>query len=233
LSLKQRIQEDVKRSTYRYFKDLDTIFCDYIYGDHYYITLEDVLYHYLVKRDLDWGCEFTLEAIDLVELVSRLYAVFIKADTYYRKTHSADRFRHRKNYIMKALRRATGALVDEQYKRQSLNAQELYSVNHPSSVRYVSLDSDGGRLLEDLSWRGWRGRMDSRKDLDFKRAKLESVVGVLNQTERNVVKLVLENRPYAEISSELNLQQDRIRKVLFSAKKKLRKKAAEGGEEFS
>ena len=225
LSIKQRIQQDIKISTYRYFKNTDMIFCDFIYGDKFYATLNDVVYWYFVTKDLDWELEYNMLAvIDTVELVSRLYEKFIKADIYYQQKYSEKDFRHRKNYIIKSLQRATPPLLDKQFDEHSRCAQELKRLRFPKKFHYYSLDSDDGNFIEYLSWKDWEKSADKEKDLDIKRVRLEHIKHVLNNTEKTVVNMVLENKPYEEISKELKLQQDRIRKILFSAKKKLRMK---------
>lgn len=221
-SLKKKIKNDIKNSTYIYYKDTDIYFCDYIYGDQYYVTLEDVIYRYITTYDVDWEFEYTLENIDIDQLVNDLYLHYIKSDKMFSNNYAGKSERYRKNYIMKSLRNATEPLLIKQFKENKIIAQELQELNNPKNFHYISIYAQEGRLLEDISYKQWKNEKSESSDITIKREQLEKIFTTLNPMERKVVYLIIKNRSHEDIAKILNIEQADIRKFLYFAKEKLK-----------
>jgi RNA polymerase sigma factor (sigma-70 family) len=223
--IKEEISQDIIKSTYCYFRNNDLYFRDYVYGDPFYITLEDVIYKYLVTNKYDWDMDYRiLGSIDTVRLVSRLYEVFIRADTFSRRKKKTCSERYRKNYIMKCLRRATFRLLQEQFDEQQLTSEDLYHLhNYKKKFRYLSIYSQDGKFLEDLSYKRWKEKLTENEEIESMRTKLDSILDILDDTEKCVIEMVMKNRSHSEIAEQLRVEHDKVRKLLFYAKKKLQK----------
>jgi RNA polymerase sigma factor (sigma-70 family) len=227
LTLKTSIQNDIHSSTFRYFQNVDLFFRDFIYGDPYYVCLVDIIYRYLVENSLSWELDSRmLGIIDLVHLVSRLYEVFIKADRFFRSRYSGNE-RDRKNYVMVSLRKATGRLLDQQVNTRNVLCQELEDLRDPGEFRYVSLFCKDGGLIEDLSWRLWKTEQADSRETDIQRQHLDACVGVLNNKERAVVDLLIEGWSNPEICSQLHIEPENLRKIVYAATRKLQKRYLE------
>jgi DNA-binding CsgD family transcriptional regulator len=226
-TLKQSIQKDIHSSTYVYFKNVDLFFRDYIYGDPYYVCLDDAIYRYLVGNSLSKDLDSTmLGIIDFVQLVSRLYEVFIRADRFFRSRYSG-KDRDRKNYLMVSLRKATGRLLDQQVNTRNFVYQDTEDLGGPGEFRYVSLFCKDGGLIEDISWRLWKTEQADIRETDFQRQHLDACVGVLNDKERAVVDWLIEGRSNPEICSRLHIEPENLRKIVYAATRKLQKRYLE------
>jgi len=225
-TLKQRIQEDITKSTYYYFnfEEIDPVFRSFVYGDSCYSTLNSSVYWFLTTEQLDWDDDFqVVSAIDTVELVSRLYATFIRADSSFHRKYPHGSERHRKNFIYKFLRQSAAQILKEQFDHYNRICQELKVLNNdPEQFHYFSLDCDHGRFLEYLSWKEWQNDREQEQDWDSQRIRLLGLMNVLNDKERTAVSMVLSGRPYKEIARKLKVSVGRVRKILYSAKKKLK-----------
>lgn len=221
-SIKKQIEHDIFKETWRYFSFTDLYFRDYVYGDPYYQgTLKDVIYSYVVKSDLNWGNMHKVTGIiDVVELVTDLYEVFIKADTYFRNQYCRATERERKNYLMKSLRNVTPRLLDQQLDNHNRICQELDELKN-SSCCYFSLDSQNGRLLEDISLNQWQNERDKNREIEFRLGRLQKLSGCLNDKEQSVINLLIKNYSYQEIADMLNLNWNSIKRIVYSAKNKI------------
>lgn len=224
-SIKKQIEHDIFKETWRYFRFTDLYFTDYVYGDPYYQgTLKDVVCSYVVKSDLNWGNMHKVTGIiDVVELVTDLYQVFIKADTYFRNQYCEATERNRKNYLMKSLRNATPRLLDQQLDNHNRICQDLEELKNRSGC-YFSLDSQDGRLLEDISLKQWQDERDVLRERERCYDRLHEVSGILNNREKAIISLLLKDYSQTEIAEMLNLNKDSIRKFVYSAKKKMRER---------
>ena len=224
-TLKQGIRTEIKNLTYEHCKNLDFCFRDFIYGDEYYITLEDVIYRFLTDSP---GSEFnyTFGNIDIIVLVSDLLACFIKTDIRFKQKYSQHSERHRKNYIMKALLNASKPLLIKQLKENEVIAQDLNDLNRFKELRCISIYNQDGKLLEDLSYKRWQKHKNEQDIYRMQKKHLYETAYCLNSDEQRIVYLVLENKTYSEIAAILDVDHGKIRKVLYSAKEKLKKKIA-------
>jgi hypothetical protein len=226
MTLKEEIQKDITCCTYRYFQAVDLYFRDYIYGDPYYTGLADVVVRYVLLNNLDWAIDHRITGIiDLVELVSRHYEVFIKADIYFRRRNS-DIGRERKNYLMKSLRKATGRLLDEQYNKHNLLCQDLED-QEASGYKFVSIYAHEGQVLDRVSWNRWREDQAKVKNNSLIRQRIEVHMNVLNDQEKTVIELLLDGKSRTEICEAMQIDCKRLRKVTYSLKTKIRNRSTE------
>jgi hypothetical protein len=229
MTLKEEIQKDITCGTYLYFQSVDLYFRDYIFGDPYYTGLSDVVYRYVFLHNLDWAIDHRITGIiDLVELVSRLYEVFIKADILFRRRNS-DINRERKNYLMKVLRKATGRLLDEQYNKHYLLCQDLDDQGS-SEYRFVSIYSHDGQILDQVSWHRWREEQAATQENDLREQRLGVHMDVLNDQERSVITLLLDGKSKLEICEALHIDRSKLRKVAYSVKTKFRSRSPKSGD---
>ena len=213
ITIKEQIKRDIRNSTYTYYKNTDLNFRDYIYGDKYYVTLPDVIYRYLTTNNSDWDWEYTmLGNIDIDLLVNNLYLHYIRADKMFSNNYAGDNKRHRKNYIMIALRNATEPLLKKQLESHNIIVQELNALNN-LKFNYISIYAQNGRLLEDLSYRQWENEKTEKHDTENKRELLLAILDVLTPFERKVVCLIMENKSYSQIAGILDVKPVRIRKI--------------------
>jgi DNA-binding CsgD family transcriptional regulator len=220
---KQIIQKELYSTTFAYFKYVEVFFKDYVYGDPYYLSLPEVICRYISQNHLDELVNGRCSGIfDWIELVSRLYERYIKADLFYKSSCSGNE-RDRKNYLMKSLLNETGHLLNEQLDRYQLLCQDNEELHHPE-FKHVSIYCRVGLFLDDLSWKMWKMEQDDIRDIEFQRQLLDASIGVLNNTEHSVVDLILEGWSNREICNRLRLKQDSLRKIIYSAKRKLRKR---------
>ena len=77
--------------------------------------------------------------------------------------------------------------------------------------------------VEDLSYRKWKNDLAENEEIETLRGELESIIAILDDTERSVVEMVMQNRSHKEIAEQLHLQNGKVRKILFYAKEKLQK----------
>jgi RNA polymerase sigma factor (sigma-70 family) len=225
--LKQAIQKELYSTTFAYFKYVEVFFKDYVYGDPYYLSLPEVICQYISQNNLDGLVNGRCSGIfDWVELVSRLYERYIKADLSY-KSRCSGTERDRKNYLMKSLLNATGHLLREQVDRYQLLCQDNEDVGLDGEFRFVSLYSRDGQFLDELSWKMWKTEQDDTRDTEFQRQQLDTCIGALNNMERSVVDLILEGWSNREICNRLHMKPDGVRKVIYSAKQKLRNRHLE------
>jgi RNA polymerase sigma factor (sigma-70 family) len=221
-SVKEQIANDIRSGTWRYFQNTEMYFCDYIFGDPYYVTLKDVVYRYICDSELDWVVMHGMTGIiDVVELVTRLYEVFIKVDTYFRRQYPAAPERGRKNYLMKCLRKATPRLLQEQLDCHSRICQDINELQD-NGFQYISLFCHDGRLIEEISLKRWNEDQAKSMEQDRRWEKLKEASENLNPLERSVIALLLTDCPYREIAERLHLQKDSVRKIIYSAKIKMR-----------
>ena len=225
----KRIQDDITRSTYDYFKYNDRVFRDFIYGDPYYQTLADLSYLFLNTRQLDYSfdCQ-SLGVIDIDEIVSDLYGVFMKADKKTKNKKPALSDRHRKNYIFKSLRKATWRQLKKQYKRFIGLRKRLAKIDeilqdNLKKFRYVSFDVyEEGNLVDQLSYDRWVSDAEADRVNEAKKGAVREMMSVLNSAEADVIDLVLEGLHYADIAKSLDLTTEQIRKIFHRAKIKLK-----------
>lgn len=226
MTLKEEIQKDITGCTLRYFHTVDLYFRDFVYGDTYYTCLPDVVERYILVNNLDWAIDHRITGIiDLVEVVSRLYEVFIKADIYFQR-HNSDNGRERKNYLMKSLRKATGRLLDEQYNKHNLLCQDLED-QETSGCRFVSIYAHEGQVLDRISWSRWREDQGAIHENDLRRQRLEVHMNTLNDQEKTVIELLLEGKSRNEICEAMQIDCKRLRKVTYSLKTKFRNRSPE------
>ena len=223
ITIKEQIKRDIRNSTYTYYKNTDLNFRDYIYGDKYYVTLADVIYRYLTTNNSDWDWEYTmLGNIDIDLLVNNLYLHYIRADKMFSNNYAGKDERHRKNYIMKALRNATEPLLVKQLKDNEVVAQELTELNNFKNLHYISIYSQEGGLLEDLSYKIWEKEKSKNDETEDQINQLAKIFKYLNPLERKVIYLVIKNKTYSQIAGYLQIDQDRIRKIIYIATEKLK-----------
>ena len=221
-TLKQQIKADIKNSTYHYYKNTDLCFCDYIYGDKYYVTLEDVIYRFLTRDDANLEFDYTVGNIDLDLLVNDLYYRFIITDKKFAQKYAETSERHRKNYIIKALKNDTEPLLIKQLKENEGVVQEFHELDNFKDLHYVSIYSQEGRLLEDLSYKIWEKEKSKKEDREVQISQLDEIYKVLNPLERRVVDLVIKNKTYSEIASLLQIDPGKIRKIIYFSTEKLK-----------
>jgi hypothetical protein len=224
-----KIQRIITSDTYGYFCTLDSVFVDFVYGDPFYITLADICYSFLSQRDMDVPLDFEcLGMIDTVELVSRLYEEFVKADQCYKKKYTGNT-RHRKNYLHKALRHATPRLLQNQ-----MDQNDCFAEIGPESgkMRYFSLDKGDGALMDLLSYRIWKKEHDQRQEYDHQIETLENMIWILPLEEREIVELCLLNFDVDRMIKLLKISKDSLYKKLYRIKTKLREfyLSRKGGE---
>ena len=221
LTRKQEIQANIKSSTYHYYKNTEVYFKDYIYGDRFYVTLEDVIYRFLVS-DTNLEFEYTVGNIDIDFLVNDLYYHFIKTNKKFSEKNISSTERYRKNYIMKSLRNATEPLLIKQLKNEEVISQELDEFNNFKDLHYISIYTRDGGLLEDLSYKLWEKEKSEKEDRSIQINLLAEIFKYLNPLERKVVYLVLKNKTYKEIACILQVDQDKVRKIIYSSTGKLK-----------
>ena len=220
-TLKQQIKTDIKNSTYSYYKNTDPYFCDFIYGDPYYVTLEDVIYRYLTT-DTSLELDYTLGNVDIDLLVNDLYLHYIKTDKKFIQNYAGSNERHRKNYMMISLRNATEPLLIKQFKENEIISQEFDELNNYTDFHYISIYSQDGRFLEDLSYNLWEKEKAENNEIKIQIGKLAEIYKYLNPLQRKVVYWVLKNKTHSEIASILQIDQDKIRKIIYSSTEKLK-----------
>lgn len=224
----RQIQIEINRAIRDYFKQCDLIFRDYIYGDPYYQTLTDLSYSFLNR----WGMGYSIDCqplgmIDIVQVVSELYAVFIKADKKCKNKKTALSDRHRKNYIHKALRNATWRKLKKQYKRYIIftdNQEDLETTlqSNLKRFRYVSLDVyEDDSLADQLSYDRWVSDTEAFRDGEAKKDAIREMMTILNSVEIEVIDLALDGFIYAEMAGKMNLTTEQIGKIFYRAKTKL------------
>ena len=222
-TLKNKIEKAISNSTYTYYKNTNLYFRDYIYGDRYYVTLADVIYRFLTVNALDWDFEYViLGNIDIDLLVNDLYLHYIKADKKCSENYASSSQRFQKNYIMIALRNATCPLLKKQFKQFEVIAQDIEELNSCKKLHYISIYSQDGRLLEDLSYNFWEKEKSKKDDIEIKTSQLAEIFKILDPLQRKVVYLVTKNKTYSDIANILQVEQDKVRKILYSATKKLK-----------
>jgi len=221
-TLKQQVKADIKSSTYSYYENTDLCFQDYVYGDIYYVTLEDVIYRFLTTYDTDLEFDYMLGNIDVDPLVNALYLHFIRTDKKFKQNYEGSTERHRKNYIMTSLRNATEPLLVKQFKENEVIAKEFYEFNDFKKFNYISIYSKEGSFLEDLSYYIWEKEKSKKDDIEIQIDMLAEIFRFLNPLQRKVVYMVLKNREYSEIASRLQIDQDKVRKILYFATEKLK-----------
>lgn len=224
----KRIQRDIINETYRYFNHCDRVFKDYIYGDPYYQTLKERIYSFLVKWRLDYSIDLqTLKAFDILQLVSDLYLVFIRADIKYKELEVRHTNRHRKNYIHRALRTETWRLLYKQYKRYVELRKELTDIDeilksNLKQFRYVSFEVfEDDSFIDQLSYDRWVSETEAFRDSEAKRNIVREMMTVLNSLESEVIEMTLDGFIYTEMAGKLKLTTEQIRKIFHRAKIKL------------
>jgi len=221
-TLKQQVKADIKSSTYSYYENTDLCFQDYIYGDRWYVTLEDVVYRFLTTYDTGLEFDYMLGNIDVDQLVNALYLHFIRTDKKFKQNYEGSTERRRKNYIMISLRNATEPLLVKQVKENEVIAKEFYEFNDFKKFNYISIYSKEGSFLEDLSYYIWEKEKSKKDDIEIQIDMLAEIFRFLNPLQRKVVYMVLKNREYSEIASRLQIDQDKVRKILYFATEKLK-----------
>lgn len=220
-TLKQQIKSEIKSNTYRYYKNTERCFSDYIYGDIYYVTLEDVIYRFLTT-DESLEFDYALGNIDLDQLVNDLYLHFIITDKKFNQSHAGSSERHKKNYIMKSLKNVTEPLLIKQLKENEVVIQELDEVSSFKDWHYISIYSQEGRLLEDLSYKMWEKEKSEKDEIQIQISQLAEIFRFLNPMERKVVYLVLKNKTFREIADLLKIDQGKVRKIIYYSTEKLK-----------
>ena len=221
-TLKQQIKTDIRNNTYNYYKNVDLYFQDYIYGDTYYVTLEDVIFRFLTTNEISLEFDFTIGNIDIDLLVNDLYLHFITADKKFIQNYAGNSERYRKNYIMKALKNATRPLLIKQLKENEVIAQEFNEFNNFKNLNYISIYSQDGSLLEDISYKIWEKEKSKKDEIEIQISHLADIFRFLNPLQRKVVSLVIKNKSYSEIAGILGVDQGKIRKIIYSATEKMK-----------
>jgi DNA-directed RNA polymerase specialized sigma24 family protein len=108
-----------------------------------------------------------------------------------------------------------------------LLCQDNEDVGLDSEFRFVSLYSRDGQFLDELSWKMWKAEQDDTRDTEVQRQQLDTCIGALNNMERSVVDMLLEGYTNPEICSRFHLEPGALRKVVYSAKQKVRKRHLE------
>ena len=220
-TLKQQIRAEIKSNTYCYYKNTERCFSDYIYGDSYYVTLEDVVYRFLTI-DESLVFDYKLGNIDFVQLVNDLYYHFIITDKKFNKNYAGGSERHRKNYIMKSMKNATEPLLIKQLKENEVITMELEELNQFKDLHYISIYSREGGLLEDLSYDFWQKEKSKKDEIEIQLVQLCKIVRFLNPLQRKVVYLVINNKNHSEIANILEIEHDKVRQILYFATEKLK-----------
>ncbi len=221
-TLKQKIKTDIKNSTYRYYKDTDLYFKDYIYGDVYYTTLEEVVYKFLTSYGANLELDYFLGDLDLDQLVNDLYLHYIYTDKKFIQNYTGSTKRHRKNYIMTSLRNATKPLLVKQFKKNRDLIQMFDESEGCKNLHYISIHSNEGGLLEDLSYKLWEDEKSKKDGIEIQTGLLAKNFRFLNPLQRRIVYLTTKNRSYSDIANILKIDHDKVRKILYCATEKLK-----------
>ncbi len=222
------IQRDIFRSTYSYFRQCDRIFTDYIYGDPYYQTLCDLIYSFLGRWQIDYSIDCQcLGLIDVVQLVSDLYAVFIKADVKVKEHKAMLSERYRKNYIHKALRNATWKLLHKQLQRYIIIKDQQSDIekvlnDNLRSFRYVSFDVyEEDNFVDQISYERWVAESEIVRDRERKTDVIKEMSSILSASEAQIIDLTLEGWHFSDMAETLKLEVEQVRKIFHRAKNKL------------
>lgn len=222
----EEIRMDITRSTYDYFKNHDRDFINFIYGDRYYQTLENIIYLFLNKYAMGI---ISHDKIHVYKLVSDLYTVYTKLNNYLKDNNKIQTERHKKNYIHRVLRKKAlkflfqQNLFEENNKKQS-DIDKVRSDNL-SRLRCTTLYGyDEDRYVEEGSYKKWKERKDELRDIIVKKNIIRSMYPILNETEKRVIILTLKKLEFYQMAKILGLSNDQIRKIFHRAKNKLVKK---------
>ena len=76
--------------------------------------------------------------------------------------------------------------------------------------------------MEDLSYKIWEKEKFKKDEIEIQIGKLANIFKFLNPLQRKVVYLVVKKKSYSEIASILQIEQGKIRKIIYSATEKLK-----------
>jgi len=80
----------------------------------------------------------------------------------------------------------------------------------------------GVEFAEDISYKIWKKEQSKIDEIEKQTNQLTKISKSLNERERKVVDMLLENNTYGQIAHYLEIDQGEIRKIVYFASEKLK-----------